>query len=236
MKNSQIDYANTQTFVQAFDFEKAANYLINDFFKDVANVYLNLINKGWFLWFYEGTFNETVNRITDLSNMPPIEQDQYLKEYIKSKLNEFKKILIFSYPNRAKQIEDAFDTHNAGKYYASIPTFILLAEGFGRDLFPGQDGIYAKKNEVPKINALFDNFSYIDKLEEVILNSLRIKTELTEHTAKYTSIEEKKTFNRHLILHGISDNYGAEINSFKAIALAYYVHESLSYAKGRISE
>ena len=223
---------------------KGLDYFNNQLPDDLNKLILELSDRGWFIYILEGNFIDLPSKINRLIGKSSDEQDKFLENYIRIKADDFKRKFIETYPNRVNQIEDAFYTHHAGKYYSSIPTFILLAEGIGRDLLPNNLGIFEKhshrskkiKSGLPKTDDLFDNFSFINKLEEVIFTPLRIKTEITEKTDKYITAEDKKIFNRHLILHGFSNNYGTEINSLKAIALAYFVHEAISHYLEREKE
>lgn len=72
------------------------------------------------------------------------EQDAYMRKYIEESLGNFESELCNHYPSRNLQIKDAFRSHAAEIYYASIPTFIALSEGLGRDLYP-RTGIFAKQ-------------------------------------------------------------------------------------------
>ena len=236
-----------EEFKSSFDWDnfiKGLDYFNNQLPSDLEKLITDLSNRGWFIYILEGNFIDLPSKINRLIGKSSDEQDKFLENYIRIKADDFKRKFIETYPNRVNQIEDAFYTHHAGKYYSSIPTFILLAEGIGRDLLPNNLGIFEKhshrskkiKSGIPKTDDLFDNFSFINKLEEVIFTPLRIKTEITEKTDKYITAEDKKIFNRHLILHGFSNNYGTEINSLKAIALAYFVHEAISHYLEREKE
>ena len=236
-----------EEFKSSFDWDnfiKGLDYFNNQLPDDLNKLILELSDRGWFIYILEGNFIDLPSKINRLIGKSSDEQDKFLENYIRIKADDFKRKFIETYPNRVNQIEDAFYTHHAGKYYSSIPTFILLAEGIGRDLLPNNLGIFEKhshrskkiKSGIPKTDDLFDNFSFINKLEEVIFTPLRIKTEITEKTDKYITAEDKKIFNRHLILHGFSNNYGTEINSLKAIALAYFVHEAISHYLEREKE
>ena len=236
-----------EEFKSSFDWDnfiKGLDYFNNQLPFDLEKLITDLSNRGWFIYILEGDFIDLPSKINRLIGKSSDEQDKFLENYIRIKADDFKRKFIETYPNRVNQIEDAFYTHHAGKYYSSIPTFILLAEGIGRDLLPNKIGIFEKysqkaknnKSGLPKTDDLFDNFSFTDQLEEVIFAPFRIKTEITENTDKYITVEDKKIFNRHLILHGLSDNYGTEVNSLKAIALTYFVHEALSHYLEREKE
>lgn len=71
-------------------------------------------------------------------------------------------------------------------------------------------------------------------LEESVLKPLRVSSDVTRSIHSPTE-DDKKMFNRHLIMHGNSCSYGCKENSLKAISLAFFVHKSLAYLKNESS-
>ena len=212
-------------------------YISKQLPKDVESVSINLMNRGWFVWFFEGYMADFTEKTMSLVGKTSQEQDEYMESYIRENSNKFKELLTLSYPDRSRQIEDAFKSHELGSYYSSIPSFLVLAEGVGRDIYP-KIGIFSKhkpsssKKGTPVTDDLFDSISGIDVMEEAILKPLRVKSDVTK-TINNPTPDEHRMFNRHLIMHGTSNNYGSERNSLKAISLVYFVHESLSHLKNR---
>jgi hypothetical protein len=187
------------------------------------------MNRGWFVWFYEGYMSDFSNKMKSLVNKTDLEQEAFMESYIKDNITQFKDALVSFYPDRANQIRGAFKSHEVGNYFSSIPSLLVVAEGIGRDIYP-RVGIFAKNHSqgTPKTNELFDSISGISVMEEAVLKPLRVKSDVTKTIHKPTE-NEHKMFNRHLIMHGTSNNYGSEVNSLKAISLVYFVHESLTH-------
>lgn len=210
-------------------------YLVKGLPRDLEKESISLMNRGWFIWFLDGYMNDFTEKMKYLINKNENNQDQYMNQYVSTNIDNFKLSLIDSYPNRERQIEDAFKAHELGIYYSSIPTFLAISEGIGRDLYPGI-GLFAKqrtnspKAGLPKTDDLFDSISGLEVFEESILKPLRVASEVAR-TINNPTTHQKTLLNRHLIMHGNSDQYGSELNSLKAISLAYFVHKSLSYLK-----
>ena len=204
-------------------------YLANDLPNDIEGESVKLMNRGWFVWFLDGYMDDLVEKMKSLINKSEEDQDQHMAQYVAENLRKFKDELLSSYPSRKGQIEDGFSTHESGAYFSSIPTMLALSEGIGRDLYPGI-GLFAKQQRKPKTNDIFDSVSSLEVFEEAVLKPLRVASDVTK-TINNPTNEEKKLFNRHLIMHGNSDQYGSKMNSLKAISLVFFVHKSLSHLK-----
>lgn len=208
-------------------------YLVNDLPADLEAESVNLMNRGWFVWFLDGYMDDLTEKMTSLINKSTEDQDHYMEQYVSNNIDVFKADLLEAYPNRKGQIEDGFFSHESGAYYSSIPTLLALSEGIGRDLFPGI-GVFAKQQGQPKTNDIVDAVSGLEVFEEAVLKPLRVSSDVTK-TITNPTYEEKQLFNRHLIMHGNSDSYGSKMNSLKAISLVFFVHKSLAHLNSATS-
>ncbi len=204
-------------------------YMMNKLPSDLEDVSISLMNRGWFIWFLDGSMDDFSVKINNLINKDKEEQDRYMEEYIKTEIYNLKQSLLENHPNRKGQIEAAFEAHEQKLYYCSVPTLLAISEGIGRDLYPGI-GLYSKKDGRPKTGDLFGSVSGLEVFEESVLKPLKVSSEVTCTISAPTN-DEKRFLNRHLIMHGLSEQYGNELNSLKAISLAYFVHKSLSHLK-----
>ena len=229
-------------WAKTIDWEAVHNrmeYLVNDLPNDLEVESIKLMNRGWFIWFLDGTMPDFSKKMGALVGKSEHEQDLYMSEYIEENISEFESELCRVYSHRKNQIEDAFKSHDSGVYFSSIPTFLALSEGIGRDLYPGI-GIFAKhkpkspKSGLPRTDDIFDSISGLEVFEEAVLKPLRVSSEVTKTIHNPTEIE-MKLLNRHLIMHGNSSLYGSKENSLKAISLVYFVHKSLEHLKSAAS-
>lgn len=203
----------------------------NQFPADIEQTSISLMNRGWFIWFFEGYMDDFTEKFKHLIKATESEQDLYMKKYVNERIEYIESELCILYPNRSEQIEQAFAAHQAQLYYSSVPVFIALAEGIGKEIFP-KLGIFSKQNGEPKTANLINQISGIDILEEAVLKPLKVKSNVTK-SIHDPSANDMKSFNRHLIMHGLSDSYGSEINSLKAISLVSFIHESLTFLKDK---
>jgi len=208
--NSEIDFKEV---VERLD------YIQNKLPKNIKNVSNSLMNRGWFIF-------DIVLHQEGLIHTNSTKQDEYMKDYISSNINIIRQILIDTYPNRKQQIEDAFQAHENKLYFCSIPTFLAIAEGIGQDLY--NISIFAKEQKAPKTRKLLKKIEKADDFTQASYTSLYESSKITESIKNPTNIE-KTRLNRHLIMHGISDNYGNKINSLKTISLVFYIHNSLNF-------
>lgn len=212
-------------------------YFSNELPNDLEQESVKLMNRGWFIWFLDGTMTDFSEKMHALFGKNNEEQDSYIRKHIEDRLGGFESELCSQHPSREQQIKDAFRSHAAEIYYASIPTFLALSEGIGRDLYPGI-GIFAKqrpnsqKAGLPKTDDIFDSISGLEIFEESVLKPLRVSSDVTR-SIHSPSEDDKKLFNRHLIMHGNSSSYGCKDNSLKAISLTFFVHKSLEHLKNQ---
>ncbi len=204
------------------------NYFVNDLPNDIAEVTIELMERGWFIYFLDDDTDHFQEKRSALINKSEESQDSYLISYTRNYARKIRQFLIEEFPNRSAQIVDAFKAHDAELYYCSIPTFLALSEGIGRDLYGV--GLYAKVNKKPEFNKVIEQVDGLEVFHEMVLKPLAVKSKVTETISEPTD-EDKRFLNRHLILHGSSDKYGSELNSLKSISLVYYVACSLLHLR-----
>jgi hypothetical protein len=205
--------------------------------KELQKITDQLMNKGWFVVFFDDHFDSHYQLEENLTGRKDTYKDTYLTEYFNTKVEEIERVLLEKLPRRENQIKQAFHAYREQLYYLSIPALLILAESVCRDL-SDNIGLYSKhkptsdKKGKPLTDDLFDNVDDIDQLEEVLFTPLRKRSNLTQNCSNPTA-HHKRLFNRHLIIHGQSDNYGSEINSIKSLSLVYYVFYTLECLQTR---
>lgn len=159
--------------------------------------------------------------------------DAVLVEHFKKRTVEIETQLVFNYPRRASILRSAFSAHSKEEYALSIPVFLAQAEGICVDLISyscftknKHNGQKCEPSTASFVNSIATGSS-LDALLSPLAESLPISA-----SAKDRSIEEAH-FNRHMILHGESVDYGTEGNSLKAISFLNYIGGVLAKAKGR---
>ena len=139
--------------------------------------------------------------------------DKVLMKVFRKNLCVIEKELVGLYPNRKHLMRDAFEAHREGKYNLSIPVFLSQADGIWNDrhsnsVFRRQqrETTFTKPTpqESDSIYASFPPLFFADS----------IPLWVTE-TGRSDSFQG---FNRHLVMHGVSVDYGTEKNSLKSVS------------------
>ena len=121
-----------QRWVETIDWktiQESIEYFTSGLPKDVESVSIELMNRGWFVWFYDGAMSDFSDKAISLLGKSTQEQDDYMRGYIDLNSDRFMYHLVANHPERSGQIRDAFNSHKSGHYFSSIPAFLVLAEG-----------------------------------------------------------------------------------------------------------
>ena len=105
----------------------------------------------------------------------------------------------------------AFDDHFAGRYYASVPLFLIIMDGAVND-FTGSKGFSADKTTVEVWDCLVGSDNGLSKVKQIICES-----------RKKTNTEAIDIPYRHGILHGRDLNYDNVKVSCKCVALMFAI-------------
>jgi hypothetical protein len=173
-----------------------------------------------------------INRVSELFlNDKVIEADHSLLKSYQEQYTFIRKNILRKYPDRKPILEAAFRAHENQEYVLSIPIFLSHADGLCYEITGLK--LYSSRDRKPVMAKLIKDipegtFSYL------FLQPFTVQGQVSANKA----FEEfnNSNFNRHEILHGISVDYGSEINSYKALSLLYYVSDILSDMIIRIHE
>lgn len=120
------------------------------------------------------------------------------------------------FEQRYNMIQNAFDDHFSGRYYASVPLFLIIIDGAVND-YTKSKGFFAEGTDVSAWDCLVGCSDGLVKMKE-IFNKGRNKTNQTEIRMPY----------RNGILHGRDLNYGNEYVSCKCISLMFALADWMS--------
>jgi hypothetical protein len=133
------------------------------------------------------------------------EANKILVKYFKQNLKEIQDDLIRLHPDRGNVIREAFLAHKKKLYFSSTILFLSQADGIC-------DSIIFTESKLKKIKNKKESHHIVKVLSES--NSL---------TSYYNPITKNSNFfsdlNRHGVMHGVSNDYGTELNSLKALSL-----------------
>ena len=144
--------------------------------------------------------------------------DEELSGFLRTNLKLIEERLLEQHSNRVEVLSSAFSAHKEGHYYLSVPVFLIQADGICHEFLGVQ--LFQKQGGSPATAKVLERFE-ANPFLWAYLEPLRILLPLNKNTDEIG--EEEMSFNRHAIVHGLSNTYGTEINSLKAISLIAYV-------------
>ena len=144
-----------------------------------------------------------------------IEAENILINYFKKNLEKIKSALITRHSKRTDILNEAFLAHRKKLFYSSTIIFLSRADGIC-------DSIIFRGSEIKKIKT--------NKENHPIINILAEKNSLTDYYSRKTKNSNYfSDLNRHGVMHGISNDYGNELNSLKALSLVCCVSDFSRY-------
>ena len=152
------------------------------------------------------------------------EGNELLAEYFRSKLDSLENELSSRHPGHADAIRQTWRAHKVGSYYASVPSFLILAEAIAKDR--GLPSPYSKPG---RQKAMKDALLSRDEFRAVVgvLAPLLVSVPL-DWNRDQRKLYGNPVLNRHLILHGECSEYGTEMNSLRTLSHLAYVSDILS--------
>lgn len=169
-----------------------------------------LLNFGWYIpsSFKIVEFNKL---ITLIKNDEYIESEILLIKFFKTNLNKIENRLINKHLNRENLIKEAFKAHKNKMYYSSTILFLSQSDGITKNkLF---------------INSKKFNESIDFEKNPNFIEILGKESPLNVDTRKEKNINYFSDLNRHAVIHGISNDFGNEINSLKALSLLCFIND-----------
>jgi hypothetical protein len=171
---------------------------------------LILLKYGWYI---PGNFQiKKIAELTELIKSNKIEEaENILTDLFNNNLKEIEKKLIDKHLDRSEIIKEAFNSHKKKMNYSSTILFLSQADGITESkMFIARKKF--EKNIDPIKNPEF-------------INILGKESPLNVDTRKDKNSEFFSDLNRHAVMHGLSNNYGSERNSLKALSLLCFVSD-----------
>lgn len=131
--------------------------------------------------------------------------------------------LINAHPKQAAAIEQTLEAHEAGNYWLTVPSLLILAEAIAKD--HGMPSPYSKaegEKLILKVLEARENFQVAVAFMAPLLVSVPIDWSPDQRATYGNPI-----LNRHLILHGESRDYGTRLNSLRTLSHLLYVSDVL---------
>jgi hypothetical protein len=132
------------------------------------------------------------------------------QNYYKNNLNLIETKLLNKHLDRNEIISEAFKAHKNKMYNSSVILFISQSDGICEGkIFSGN-----KKKD------FFDSKKSSYFVNNTLLNETAINEDSRKDSTAFFS-----ELNRHKVMHGLTSDYGNEINSLKALSLLCFVSD-----------
>ena len=190
---------------------KEINSKIEKLERDISLFQQYYSDSGWCI--YDSISTSLIEEaISKFETEGPDAGEKVLLQYYKSDVKD----TIFLITNNVKPFSDrydliqrAFEDHFAGRYYASVPLFLIISDGAVND-YTKSKGLFAEGTNVTAWDCLVGCNDSLSKIRN-IFNQKRTKTNHDVIRLPY----------RHGILHGRDLNYANEYVSCKCVALLF---------------
>lgn len=151
--------------------------------------------------------------------------NKLLTEYYLDNLDRIFKNLINRHPNRKEILNQILVSYKNGNHSLLIPSVLTQVDGICFDFTKKKFFIKEKNNKhLPQITSELEKSA--DSFLDLYLSPLQNQTPIMVREQDISKFPCK--LNRHEILHGISTDYGTEINSLKVISLLKYISDLLT--------
>lgn len=146
--------------------------------------------------------------------------DSALMDYYRERLPKITVDVMTWYPSRDRVLASAFAAHQRCEYVLSIPAFLAQADGICQERFGVR--LYSRSKGAPRTAAEIEARKLADDV--IVASVLNPKMIPLPISASADELAHHPTaLNRHEVLHGMSLDYGTEVNGWKAISWLYYV-------------
>lgn len=162
--------------------------------------------------------------------------DEFMIRKIDTYFDEITNEILLLCPNRSEILNAAFNLHKQENYIASIPLFIIQADGICDD---EQHGYFftANRGEKKAAGKITDSFENND-LKFEFFTSIALElfethkgSQISAPIKSNTHDQKKNGPNRSGILHGDKDHldYGSKLNSYKAVSFLAFIVFTTKY-------
>ena len=186
---------------------------INELEKTLSNYISLFSDRGWCV--YDSMNVEMAKKAVLTAEEQGVEAgEKVILDYYKGDVKLIKHWLwnkAAPFSVRYQLLSNAFDEHFEGRYYASVPLFLIIIDGVVND-FTKSKGFFAEGTDVSAWDCLVGCDESLSKMKG-IFNQNRTNTNTEEIFIPY----------RNGILHGRDVNYGNEYVSCKCIALMFAI-------------
>lgn len=214
-------------FLEHLETFKEIGERLKEYTKKTPGYFLLIAKHGWFV-----DLDSELNFASRVAHRLQEEKvdtaNELLIEYYKTNFGRVFETLIKRHYSRKEILESIRKSYEEGNHILLIPTVLTQVDGICFDFTKKKFFIKEKKKEKYKFlpEVIVELEKSAGNFLELFLSPLQNQTPIMARQQDLDTFPCK--LNRHEILHGISTDYGTEINSLKVISLLKYVSDLLT--------
>jgi len=214
-------------FLEHLETFKEIGERLKEYTKKTPEYFLLIAQHGWFIDL-ESELNFPSIVAHRIQEKKVDTANELLVNYYKTNVGRIFESLIKRHYNRIEILESIKKSYEEGNHILLIPAVLTQVDGICFDFTKKKFFIKEKKNEkykfLPEVIAELEKSA--GNFLELYLSPLQNQTPIMAREQDVGMFPCK--LNRHKVLHGISTDYGTEINSLKVISLLKYVSDLLT--------
>ena len=214
-------------FLEHLETFKEIGERLKEYTKKTPEYFLLIAQHGWFIDL-ESELNFPSIIAHRIQEKKVDTANEILVDYYKTNVGKIFESLIKRHYNRKEILESIKKSYEEGNHVLLIPAVLTQVDGICFDFTKKKFFIKEKKNEkykfLPEVIAELEKSA--GNFLELYLSPLQNQTPIMAREQDIGKFPCK--LNRHEVLHGISTDYGTEINSLKVISLLKYVSDLLT--------
>lgn len=198
---------------------------LKEYNQKTPEYFLLIAHHGWFIDLLDSELNFPSTIAYHIQQDEVDIANELLIEYYKTNLERVFELLISRHHNRKSILEEIKSSFNQRKFNLLIPSVLTQVDGICFDFTKKKFFIKERKNNyLPQVTSELEKSA--GSFMELYLSPLQNQIPIMVREEDISNFPCH--LNRHEILHGISTDYGTEINGLKVISLLKYVSDLLT--------
>lgn len=227
-ETSELNIEGMPEFITSMNFLEMAQLIssLPDLMTEVMGLYSEVFGRlstyGWYV------SPQILDQIPDseigvyLREGNSIDFEKFIVQYVESDLPRIVQDCQRQFPNRKDIIDEIQMLYNDGYYRAVVVLCYTQADGISNDLF--DVGFFdTDRSQNYKLKTYIEIKKNDSSYSERIISQLNTSSNEITAWSKSDSFKQedriKCSFNRHLVLHGHSIDYGTKLNAVRAICI-----------------
>jgi len=214
-------------FLEYLDTFKVLGEILKEYAEKTPENFLIIAQHGWFIDL-DGELNIPSKVANLIRNKKIDDANRFLSDYYISNIDTIFESLSKRHTNRKEIFDQIKSSFYSGNHALLIPVIFTQIDGICFDFTKKKFFLKDKNNKdykfLPEVTIEIEKTAGV--FLELYLSPLKNQTPITAREKDLKKFPCR--LNRHEVLHGVSTDYGTELNSLKAISLLKYISDLLT--------